>query len=299
MSIPPQKPKRRIDSLLDEELHTISEPAEQRPMPSFVQKHLQAARQKRASAADEPPPPPCWPMLSGIFTFPFYLNTLGPWMCISLGLMVFGWLFMFWLEYGDVMGATTAYYLGLPALAAGILVSGYAASCCINIIEKTANGWNTFEVSPGTEWKEWIWSFLHLTVLASQAAVVGYALQLVCSSDSWLPMAAGTLGFFPLVLLGALAAGGAWVPMAILTILRSLFLAWRAWALFYLETGAMIVAWTFLTGAGLVGKSPWLTPLYAAPLLAAILLIYARLTGRLAGCIAAARQLSIEENTDE
>jgi hypothetical protein len=300
MSTPPEKPKGRIDSLLDEEeLRSVGESVEQRPLPSFVQKHLEAAQQKRVSAADEPPPPPRWPMLSGIFTFPFYLNTLGPWMFISLGLMVFGWLFMFWLEYGDVMGATTAYYLGLPALAAGILVSGYAASCCFNIIEKTANGWDTFEVSPGNEWKEWIWSFLHLTVLASQAGVVGYALQLVCSSDSWLPMAAGTLAVFPLVLLGALAAGGAWAPMAILTILRSLFLTWRAWALFYLETGTMIVAWTLLTRAGLVGETSWLTPLFAGPLLAAILLIYARLTGRLAGCIAAATQLSIEENADE
>jgi hypothetical protein len=212
--------------------------------------------------------------------------------------MVFAWLFIFWLEYGG-MDTSTAYYLGLPALAAGILAIGYAASCFFSIIEETSKGWDTFEVSPGTEWKEWIWNFLHITALASQAGMVGYALQLACSADSWLPMAACTLALFPLVLLGALAADGAWAPLAIGKILQSFFQVGWAWGLFYLETTPLVVGWTLLVQIGLAGQGRWLTPLYAAPLLAAIILIYARLIGRLAGCISAATKLLNEGDDDE
>ena len=47
-------------------------------------------------------------MLSGILTFPFYLDTLRSWMFITLGLMVTSWMFMFWMQYGATMGATSA-----------------------------------------------------------------------------------------------------------------------------------------------------------------------------------------------
>ena len=246
MSNPPEKPKGRTNPLLDDaEFQIASEPVKPRVVPAFVEKHIKATEQKRVSAAEELPPPPRWPMLSGIFLYPFYLSALGSWMFISAGLMVFGWLLMFWIEYG-AMDTSTAYYLGLPVLTAGILTLGYAASCSFSIIEGTSTGWDSFEVSPGTEWKEWIWSFLHIGALLAQAGVVGYALKLVCSTDSWLPMAVGTLAVFPLVLLGALAADGAWVPLAIGKTLQSFFLVGWAWGLFYLETIPMIAAWVWL-----------------------------------------------------
>jgi hypothetical protein len=85
--------------------------------------------------------------------------------------------------------------------------------------------------------------------------------------------------------LGALASEGAWAPVAIVPVLRSLAQIWWAWGLFFVETAAMIVPWTLLVQMGLRSESAWLTPLYTAPLLAAIILIYARLLGRLAGYI--------------
>jgi hypothetical protein len=289
MSTSPEKPKGRIDSLLDEEeFYTVSEPVKPRAMPDLVKKSMLEAQQKLASVTDESPRQPRWPMFSGILTFPFYLHSLGAWMFITLGLLIFAWLLMFWIAYGALLGGTSARLLGLPTCLAGVLTFGFAASCGLTIIEETSNGWDRFEVSPGIDWKEWIWNLAQIIVLLFQAAMVGLVVQLVSSSSSSLPMVAGTFLAFPLVLLGALAADGAWVPMAIVTVLRSLFQVWWAWGLFYLETGAMALGWTLLTRAGLVGQSPWLTPLYAAPLLATIILIYARLTGRLAACIAGA-----------
>ncbi|MBN2578341.1 MAG: hypothetical protein JXB10_05060 [Pirellulales bacterium] len=252
-----------------------------------MERYTRAALQKRVSAAEEPPRPPRWPMLGGVWTFPFYLNTLGPWMFISFGLMLTAWVILLWLGPGMILGTMSARLFGLPACLLGALTFGYAFSCCLVVIEQTSNGWDSIDVSVGMEWKEWIWNLGRVTALLLQAAVVGYALQLLSLSETWLPMAWGTFAAFPLVLLGALASDGAWAPLAVATVLRSLIpLSW-AWALFYLQTAAVAWGWTVLTVAGLE-QSPGLTPLYAAPLLAAAILIYARLAGRLAGYIAEA-----------
>ncbi len=165
MTTPPEKPKTRINPLLeDEDLYPVSQPAPiPQVIPDLVKKHMQAAEEKRVSAAEGLPPPPRWPMIEGVLSFPFYLNTLGSWMFITFGLMLTAWLLMFWIEYGTIGGMSTAYYIGMPTCLTGILTIGYAASCCLTIIQETSNGWDTFEVSPGMEWKEWVWSFAHIT----------------------------------------------------------------------------------------------------------------------------------------
>jgi hypothetical protein len=306
MSTPPKKPDVRLNPLLldDDEFRIARQPAkppadadrvEPRVMPDWVNEAAQSTAPTRVSAAEEPPAPPRWPMFDGTFTFPFYFCTLGVWMLISLGLMVTGWLAMLWIAYGDVMGMTSARLFGLPTLAAGTLTLAYAASCCLSIIEDTSYGYDVLEIAPEMDWKGWIWDLWHIVALGLQAGMVGAAVQFVSSSHSWLPAVAGTFAAFPFVVLGALAAEGAWVPTAILSVLRSLAHVWWAWGLFFLETAAMAVGWTFVTRAGLQSESPWLTPLYAAPLLGAVILIYARLLGRLAGCIAKATEESSTE----
>ena len=293
MANPPDRPKKRANPLLDEEEFRIAPtPAAPPPVPTFVQKHMQAAEERQAAKAKEPKPRlPRWPMFSGVFLYPFYLCALSSWMFIALGLMIFGWLFMFWWQYGAMVDIEMAIYLGLPPLAVGLLTFGYAADCAFCIIEATSNMRDEFEVPHAMEWKEWVWSFVHVAALAAQAGMVGYAVKLVCNTDSWLPMAVGTLAVFPLVLLGALAADAAWVPLAIGKTLQSLFLAGPAWILFYLETTPIIALWAWLVIAQIDGPCEWLVPLYAGPLLATIILIYARLAGRLAACIAAAKPL--------
>jgi len=304
MTPPLEKPRRPSPPLEDdEEFYAAGKPVEPPAVPDLVEKYTRAAEQKRVSTAEEPPPPPRWPLLSGILTFPFYPSSLAAWMGISIGLMVTGWFFMVWFGPGLILGMWSARLFGLPTCVAGALTFGYAASCCLITIEETSNGWNAFEVSPGMEWKEWIWNLAHFIVLGLQSAMVGLVVQQICLlmkfSNSWLPMVAGAYAVFPLVLLGALAAEGAWFPLAIGTILRSLVPLWWAWGLFYLEISAMAVGWTLLIKTGLV-RAPWIVPLYAAPLLAAAILIYARLTGRLAAYIAEeTKKLSSEGDDDE
>jgi hypothetical protein len=67
------------------------------------------------------------------------------------------------------------------------------------------------------------------------------------------------------------------------------------WCIFYVAAIVMAAGWWGLTVAGL-RVSPWLVPFYSGPLLAAVMLIYARLVGRLAGCIAAAIESRSEED---
>jgi hypothetical protein len=301
MTSPRENPKgRTTSSAFEEEYSALREPAGSQVPFDPLAKYLRMAEEKRPGAAEEPPEPPRWPMLSGILTFPFYLNTLAAWMYISFGLMVTGWLLMVWIapRLGLILGAMSVRLFGLPTCLMGSLTFGYVATCCLMIIEQTSQGWDSVDVSPGMEWKEWLWNLAHLIALGLQAAVVGFAVQILSNSDSWLPMVVGTFAAFPLVLLGALAAEGAWVPLAIATVLRSLVALWWAWGLFYLQTAALAVGWVLLTKAGLA-ESPWVVPLYAGPLLAAIILIYARLAGRLAGCIAVESAKHLSEGDDD
>ncbi len=272
-------------------------PARPTPPPRPVSRDW-AEPPKRPGAAEDLPPPPRWPMLSGIFTFPFYLNTLETLTFITVGLMATGWLLMFWIAYGAVGGGTTARLLGLPPCAAGLLTLGYTASCCLSIIENTSYGWDSIDIQSGLEWKEWVWSFAHLAALGLQACMIGGLVQWLSGAGSSTPFLLVTFVVFPFVLLGALAADGAWAPLAIVSVLRNLPRVWGAWVLFYLETAPLAMVWTALTVDGLRGPSPWLTPLYSAPLLAFTILIYARLVGRLAGCMTAATATNNGANDD-
>jgi hypothetical protein len=297
MPFPKDHPKHSNSRPADDDgCYRVREPVAPRIMPDVVEKHLRAAEQKLAGAT-EAPRLPRWPLLGGIWTFPFYLETLGPWIYISFGLMLTGWMLMFWIA-SAWLGAWSARLFGIPTCFFGVLTFGYAFSCCLVIMEQTSHDVDSIEIPGGLEWKEWTWDFAHVTALLLQAAVVGLAVQLAIDPNAWSFLACGTFVAFPLVLLGALAANGAWTPLAIATVLRSFIPLGWAWGLFYLQTGAMVGLWYFLVAAGLQ-RAPWLVPLYAAPLLAAAILIYARLAGRLAGCIAAEISHSSTEGDDD
>jgi hypothetical protein len=282
-----------------DDVYAVGQTFERRPVPDFVAKYTEAGTRRRVSAADEPPPPPRLPMCTGVFTFPWRLSVLATWMLISLGLMVTAWFVMLWFGPGaDVMGGMSARVFGAPTSLLCVLVFGYAATCCLTIIEGTSNGWDRVEVTPSMEWREWVWNFGRIAVLLFQAGMVGALFRWLDGSASYFPLVVGTFVAFPLVLLGALAADEAWAPLAIKTVLWSFSPLWWAWGLFYVETVAMAWAWVLLTRAGL-REEPWLTPLYSAPLLAAMILIYARLVGRLAGCIVRETSKLADEGDDD
>jgi hypothetical protein len=60
-----------------------AEESEEQTGPSLAR--IEAARERRAIDA---PPPPRWPLLSGIYTFPWYLTSLKAWIALSLGFLL-------------------------------------------------------------------------------------------------------------------------------------------------------------------------------------------------------------------
>ena len=179
-----------------------------------------------------------------------------------MGLMVTSWLFMFWMQYGGMMGATSAAF-GTPH------VPGRNSDTRLRRLLLPDNhrghfqrlGYHRSFARNGMERVDLEFCTHCHSVL--QAAMVGYAVQLISASDSSLPMVVTTYVLFPMVLPGALAADGAWVPLAIGTVLRSLVQVWWAWGLFFLEITPMAVVWTILTKKELDGYTPWLVPLYS------------------------------------
>ena len=263
-----------------------SRPPTSPEVPDLAARYMREAHESVSRAAPVRPPPPKWPMLSGVFSFPWYVQTLGPWLGISLGLVVTGLLLLMLIGPGAQLGLLGVRIMMLPVCVAGLLTFGYAAACCLTIIEETSYGCDSINTWPDMNWKEWAWPFTYGVALVLEAALIGMGVRLIVLSSAWLPSVIGTLAAFPLVLLGALAADSAWVPLKILPVLRSLPSLWWAWVIFYLSTTAMMIGWMMLAMVGLM-NSPWWVPLYCGPLLAALMLIYARLIGRLAKCIAA------------
>jgi hypothetical protein len=276
------------------------EMSHERAISIFVEAQMRAGRRRMVSAADEPPPPPRLPMFTGVFTFPWRLSVIAAWMFMSFGMIVAAWLVMLWFGPGaDLMGNMSTRTFGAAACMSCILSFGYAVTCCLTIIEATSNGWDHIEVRTSIEWQEWAWNFGRIATLMCQAAFVGEVFRWLDGSGAFFPLVVGTFFALPFVLLGALADGESWFPLGIKTILRSVSPLWWAWLMFYAEAAVVIWGWVWLTGNGL-REEPWLTPLYAAPLLAAVILIYARLLGRLAGCIVReTTKMSREGDDDE
>jgi len=268
----------------EEDIYGFSEPEVPPPPRRLPPKFRPPEPQPMVSQVEPLPPPPRWPMFSGVFTFPWRLQTLGCWMGISFGLIVTGYLFGVLFGPAARVGIMAVRAIFPAACAAQLLALSYAAVCLLKVIEETSYGVDRVDCSVDMGWKEWSYSYAYLLFQIILAATVGYGLKLITFSDSWLPMIIGTFLALPIILLSSLAANAAWLPLSPAPVLRSFGPLWRQWGLFYIYTGGLYVAWELLTLAGL-RQSPWLVPLYSGPMMAAAMLIYARLLGRLAWLI--------------
>jgi len=271
----------------DDDTYGLSDPVEQPapPVPDVVPAYVRAKLEHRERQAPPPLRPPRRPMIDGTLIFPFYPCALAAWVVITVGLVVSGYLLLVLWGPAAQLGGLGLRAMGPPAYGATLMTLAYAFTACLKVIEETSHGLDSVECEPDLNWKEWSYSFAYVAFLVMQAGAVGMVVEIVALSEPWWPMAAVTLAVVPWVLLGSLAAQGAWVPLALGDVVRSFpALMWQ-WGLFYLQTTAIAVVWVVLTVGGL-RLAPWLMPLYSAPILAAGLLIYARLVGRLAWCIA-------------
>jgi hypothetical protein len=229
-------------------------------------------------------PPPNWAFFSNVFTFPWQSGTFWRWLFLAacwtttLGL---GVLLLYLLPVLGPMFGMAIIFLGLPTVSVTLLTVAYSAACFTPTVVDTAAGNLHVESWPEPVPKEWALDLIYLSFLGLGAAVVGYGIGTLAGLFSDWGVTAGVLGAFlafPVIMLSALEANSAFVPLTI-PILRTFITGWWAWLLFYILTGLM---WGGLLFGGAL-LFLWFLPAVVAlgPVVPTVLLIYARLLGRL------------------
>ena len=227
--------------------------------------------------------PTQWPMVVGIFDFPFRLSTFPCWLSVSFGLIISSFLFSILLGPIGSLGTIVIRLIGPAAAGTMLFTLAYMFHCCLKVIEQTAYGHAVIDDwPPFVMWKEWGWAFFQLLLVVMQSALVAAIL----TAGSWLysptPVVVMTAILFPWMLLSSLEADS-WIPYS-KPIMRSLLTHLPIWGLFYLEVALVVAAWGLLSIGGFMLAGAW-SLLVSAPLFAAACLICARLLGRLAWCL--------------
>lgn len=292
----PRKKRRRV-----------SQPAE--PADDFTEDFRKANVRRRTLAdvqaeirQEEEPDPPTWTFFSRVFDFPWRSDTVSRWAWMTLGWIATGLLgaYLFslgeaaFLEADKAKGITLAFF-ALPAIWVTIWTTSYSAACCVAVIMDTGNGNDRITAWPDPNWRDWALELMRVgfVLLVVQAvAMVGGRIFAPLAGSVWLGTLAASFFLFPFMLLSSLEADSPWVPVSG-PILKSLTSHWWAWLVFYGLTGAMLAVWLTFFVVGF-GWARYLTVLAAAPLFSAMLLIDARLLGRLAW-----RASLIEEGEEE
>lgn len=287
---PPQDDTNGSDYDLQPERdeYAISEPQEPARHPGEeVPQHLKTHRVSMVTA-DSLPPPPRLPMVTGVFSFPWYLHTLVPWLAMStaLTLAAEATALCFWLV--DQGLGIAARCFALPTCCLIYLATTYSSACCLTVVQQTSEGCDQVEDWPTGDWREWFWSLKDTGAMFIIAGLIGYAVWAL--TRLWLPAAAVVLLLYPIMFLSWLESAS---PVS-LPVLRSLRTTGRAWGFFYAVSAVLLAGWT-IPSLARFPEQPFLTILVSMPLLAAVLLVYARLLGRLAWCIGETEEESPED----
>ncbi len=229
--------------------------------------------------------PPRWTFFSGVFQFPWRGDAIARWGMLSLGLVAAGLLVTAAssLMGEGLIGGFTLAFFGMAVLWISIWSFSFAAHCMLAIVEDTSAGADEIVSWPDSDWREWIWRMLQVGYLVAVSIAVGFGLSQL--AGLWLPQpglvwAATVFLLFPILLLSSVDANSPFIPLS-RRVRRSLTRVAWAWLVFYALSALM---WAAVAGAvwGIAGVHDFLTPVVGGPLLAAALLIYARLLGRLA-----------------
>ena len=228
------------------------------------------------------PLPPQWPMIAGVFGFPFSRSARNTWMALSAGVA----LFLFVLFGGPAafrgpLSLSAAFVLG-PMLA----VAGSVR--LLAVLGDTACGLDEVENWPEPPYIDWMGESFFVINAGLFSATPWFVLTRLFDfstmTDVFLLVEGSTL-LFPVVLLAMLEANSPVSPVSSMVAV-SLVRAWAAWVMFYAESAVLAAAAGGLALAAGVWI-PWLGLFLAAMLLTAAMMIYFRLLGRLAWCIAA------------
>lgn len=272
-------PEHRASSGSNDEIFAIREPEPpaERPVPTLTTRRRPIIEEE----ATEIPPPPDLPMITGVFTFPFYWQSLIVWALLAIGLTVcaLGFLAAYVIAMISLQGGIS---FGFAVFLVFMLVASFSSACFMLVIEQTAQGSDAVEQWPSGLWRDWFWTLPTTVGLLVPPAVLIDLLRREMGLHSWLPLLPLVFLVYPFMLASALDNGS---PLSAFSknVLRSLKSVWWAWAIVIGVSAVMTVAWA----AAFVWAfpyQPWGTILVMVPLLPGMLLLYARMMGRLLLC---------------
>jgi len=252
-----------------------------------------------------PPPPPRLWYYDGVLSFPWRSESIARWLILSLLALVTDGVTTYLVAVSPVF--QQGFDMDRSSLLAGpflMMIAGlvwaymmfYAANCVFSVIRDTAAGADEVTDWGDSDLTEGIWRLVFLAVPVISAGSLGFGVMFLGAliwptGAIWLGLAAGAM-VAPIMVLSIVDNN--WIfGLFSGTVLRGVKTAWRGWLVFYGVSGLLIVAWTAITIVGTTLsaqiESPVLkttalifTVLVTAPLWAALVLILARLLGRLA-----------------
>ena len=215
---------------------------------------------------------PSWPLVNGVFAFPFYRETRVPWIAFSIGnLVMWGVLVFTW----QVLVVVSAIMLLI-----GLMYFVWASRYCLTILTETANGVERIEDWSSSDVVERAFQALYLLNSLILSFLVGWGLEYLAGSlPQGIAPAATMFVLFPIVLLSMLERGTVLNPVSPAVWWSVLANGW-AWLGFYVLAGLLVSAVVALDFGLRRLLGIWGSGLTAV-LMATALMIYFRLLGRL------------------
>lgn len=232
-------------------------------------------------------PPPRFPLWQGVFSFPFRLECIKPWLYIGVGLTVVDGLAL--MVHGCIVLIMQENKIGaivpLPLMALMfflLLVGSYAASCFMAAVQDTAAGNDTVRWTDDSIMERFFKFYYLLWLVACAALPMG--LFLVIQRGEAVHGSAGpillliTLWIFPVLLLSSLSAHSMWIILD-KKLLGRLLRHPSSWVLLFVYPPVLLVpnAWLIYASVGRIEMG--MVPV-AGLVCAGSILLYARMIGR-------------------
>jgi hypothetical protein len=241
---------------------------------------------------EEEPDAPRWTFFSGVFTFPWHGEVWWRWLLMSLGLSVLGLIVglvtLIFRGTSNYSGIVLAFFV-LPALWIMIWTVSYGASCWLVVVEDTASGNQRIHNWQQESWRDWVLTACYVGYVICLAIVVGYGAGLLAELagyDFRLGMLPAAWLVFPVLILSSLEAGVWWVPLT-KPIVHSLAKHAGGWLTYY-TLSTVVVGGGALVGVFFLARLPVAGLLLLGPMWSTVVLIHARLLGRLGSLISVA-----------
>jgi hypothetical protein len=248
---------------------------------------LEKAQAEAAEAERKKAKLPPRPFVTGIVSFLFESNAATRWGVLTVMLQVVLTLLAFAFS-----GHMAAVLFSMVAAGAALFFLVTAAVCYVAILHDTANGYETIEGWPGVNFLDWMGDSLYVINALFASATPGILLGQVTAcagAPRFLAFFGGLMTFyvfFPLFLLSMSDEGS---PLSLVSgsVWRSLLAARSLWIRFYLITAGIVLA--ALIAVAVAAVSSFLISVPVSLMAIALTMVYFRLLGRLAWCLAELR----------